>query len=71
MQKKASELGLKVPEWVKTSFAPGSKVVTKYLEDADLIKPLREIGFDIIGYGCTTCIGNSGPLKEEIDEKIS
>ena len=68
--KKASELGLKVPEWVKTSFAPGSKVVTKYLEDADLIKPLREIGFDIIGYGCTTCIGNSGPLKEEIDEKI-
>ena len=61
--KKAVELGLKVPDWVKTSFAPGSKVVSKYLEDADLIKPLSKLGFDIVGYGCTTCIGNSGPLE--------
>ena len=62
--KKAVELGLRVPDWVKTSFAPGSKVVSKYLEDADLIKPLSKLGFDIVGYGCTTCIGNSGPLRE-------
>jgi len=69
--KKAVELGLKVPEWVKTSFAPGSKVVSKYLEDADLIKPLSQLGFDIVGYGCTTCIGNSGPLKDKINKEIS
>ena len=69
--KKAVELGLRVPEWVKTSFAPGSKVVSKYLEDAGLIKPLSQLGFDIVGYGCTTCIGNSGPLRDEINEEIS
>ena len=69
--KKAVELGLRVPDWVKTSFAPGSKVVSKYLEDADLIEPLSKLGFDIVGYGCTTCIGNSGPLRDEINDEIS
>ena len=64
------ELGLKVPSWVKTSFAPGSKVVSDYLEQADLIEPLKKIGFNIVGYGCTTCIGNSGPLEENISQKI-
>ena len=68
--KKAMELGLKVPSWVKTSFAPGSKVVSDYLEQADLIEPLKKIGFNIVGYGCTTCIGNSGPLEENISQKI-
>jgi len=69
--KKATEFGLKVPWWVKTSFAPGSKVVNEYLKDARLLKFLNDIGFDIVGYGCTTCIGNSGPLDEKVNNKIT
>ena len=68
--KKALELGIKIPWWVKTSFAPGSRVVEKYLEDANLINPLNSLGFDIVGYGCTTCIGNSGPLSKKVSELI-
>jgi aconitate hydratase A / 2-methylisocitrate dehydratase len=63
---RAVERGLKVPNWVKTSFAPGSKVVTQYLEDAGLMDPLEALGFHLVGFGCTTCIGNSGPLAEPI-----
>ncbi len=62
--KKAVERGLKVPPYVKTSLAPGSKVVTDYLEEADLWPYLDAMGFNLVGYGCTTCIGNSGPLPE-------
>ena len=62
--KKAIEKGLQTKPWVKTSLAPGSKVVTRYLEKAGLQKHLDELGFDLVGYGCTTCIGNSGPLPE-------
>ncbi|MDA0785223.1 MAG: aconitate hydratase AcnA [Proteobacteria bacterium] len=68
--KKARERGLGRKPWVKTSFAPGSQVVTDYLEAAGLQTPLDEMGFDLVGYGCTTCIGNSGPLKPEIHEAI-
>ncbi|AXI09198.1 aconitate hydratase AcnA [Oceanobacillus zhaokaii] len=68
--KKAVEKGLKVPEYVKTSLAPGSKVVTRYLEDAGLQTYLDQLGFNLVGYGCTTCIGNSGPLREEIEKAI-
>ncbi len=68
--KKARERGLDRKPWVKTSFAPGSQVVTDYLEAAGLQTHLDEIGFDLVGYGCTTCIGNSGPLKPEIHEAI-
>ena len=60
--RRARELGLKVPAHVKTSLAPGSKVVTGYLERAGLLEPLAALGFDVVGFGCTTCIGNSGPL---------
>ena len=67
LAKKAVSLGLKVPETIKTSLAPGSKIVTQYLEKGNLLEPLAELGFDIVGYGCTTCIGNSGPLAEEIE----
>ncbi|EUJ51128.1 aconitate hydratase [Listeria rocourtiae FSL F6-920] len=70
LAKKAVELGLEVPKFVKTSLAPGSKVVTGYLEDAGLLPYLEKLGFDLVGYGCTTCIGNSGPLKDEIEEAI-
>lgn len=69
--KKAVELGLEVPKYVKTSLAPGSKVVTGYLRDSGLLQYLEQIGFNLVGYGCTTCIGNSGPLKEEIEKTIS
>ena len=62
--------GLSVPPWVKTSLAPGSLVVTEYYERAGLIEPLARLGFDVVGYGCTTCIGNSGPLAPEISEAI-
>ena len=62
--------GLTVPPWVKTSLAPGSLVVTDYYERAQLLEPLHELGFDVVGYGCTTCIGNSGPLAPEISEAI-
>ncbi|AMA61804.1 MAG: aconitate hydratase AcnA [Kurthia gibsonii] len=68
--KKAVEKGLTVPKWVKTSLAPGSKVVTGYLEDSGLQSYLDQIGFNTVGYGCTTCIGNSGPLLPEIEEAI-
>lgn len=69
--KKAVELGLEVPKFVKTSLAPGSKVVTGYLRDSGLLPYLEQIGFNVVGYGCTTCIGNSGPLKDEIEKAIS
>ncbi|MBI4465988.1 MAG: aconitate hydratase AcnA, partial [Acidobacteria bacterium] len=62
LAKKAVERGLKVPPYVKTSLAPGSKVVTEYLSESGLLKYLGELGFHLVGYGCTTCIGNSGPL---------
>ncbi len=66
LAKKAVERGLRVKPWVKTSLAPGSKVVTEYLERAGLTRYLDELGFNLVGYGCTTCIGNSGPLPEEV-----
>ena len=62
--------GLRTPGWVKTSLAPGSRAVTDYLEGAGLMDPLQQLGFDLVGYGCTTCIGNSGPLAEPIAEAI-
>ncbi|MBO0472057.1 aconitate hydratase AcnA [Enterococcus sp. DIV0242_7C1] len=68
--KKAAELGLTVPNYVKTSLAPGSKVVTAYLEKAGLLPYLETLGFHLVGYGCTTCIGNSGALKPEVEEVI-
>ena len=69
--KKAHELGLTRKPWVKTSLAPGSQVVTEYLEAAGLQKHLDALGFNLVGYGCTTCIGNSGPLQPEISEAIA
>ncbi|NEX17944.1 MAG: aconitate hydratase AcnA [Halochromatium sp.] len=69
--KKAVERGLKVPAWVKTSLGPGSMVVTRYLEAAGLMTPLKQLGFHVVGYGCTTCIGNSGPLRPEVSKAIS
>ncbi|MDR0921675.1 MAG: aconitate hydratase AcnA [Lactobacillales bacterium] len=71
LARNAVEKGLSVPPTVKTSLAPGSKVVTGYLENSGLMPYLNELGFDLVGYGCTTCIGNSGPLKPEITEAIS
>ncbi|AWB58671.1 aconitate hydratase AcnA [Colwellia sp. Arc7-D] len=70
LAKKANELGLTVKPWVKTSFAPGSQVVTEYLNKAGLSKELDKMGFNLVGYGCTTCIGNSGPLPEAITKAI-
>lgn len=67
---KAVQKGLQVPEYVKTSFAPGSRVVTDYLDKSGLLLYLEKLGFHIVGYGCTTCIGNSGPLREEIIDLI-
>ncbi|MBY6035940.1 aconitate hydratase AcnA [Fictibacillus nanhaiensis] len=69
--KKAVEKGLKVPGYVKTSLAPGSKVVTRYLEEAGLMSYMDQLGFNLVGYGCTTCIGNSGPLSLEVENAIS
>tara|TARA_Y100000052_G_scaffold26426_1_gene31313 strand:+ start:8829 stop:11507 length:2679 start_codon:yes stop_codon:yes gene_type:complete len=69
--KKALEKGLKVKPWVKTSLAPGSQVVTDYLEKAGLQDDLDALGFNLVGYGCTTCIGNSGPLPEKISKAIA
>lgn len=66
----AVERGLQVKPWVKTSFAPGSQVVPAYLERAGLLQPLAQLGFDIVGFGCTTCIGNSGPLPEPVVDAI-
>ena len=68
--RKAKELGLKAKPWVKSSLAPGSRVVTKYLDDADLTKDLEDVGFFTVGYGCTTCIGNSGPLPPPIEKAV-
>jgi len=70
LAKKAVEKGLSVPPWVKTSLAPGSKVVRDYLEDAGLTPYLEKLKFHIVGYGCTTCIGNSGPLPAEVSQAI-
>tara|TARA_B100000929_G_scaffold144377_1_gene114310 strand:+ start:170 stop:2713 length:2544 start_codon:yes stop_codon:yes gene_type:complete len=69
--KKAAEKGLKVKPWVKTSLAPGSQVVTDYLKKAGLQKHLNSLGFNLVGYGCTTCIGNSGPLEKPISDAIN
>jgi len=71
LAKKAVEKGLSVPAWVKTSLAPGSKVVTDYLKETGLLPYLEKLRFHLVGYGCTTCIGNSGPLPESIAEAIA
>ncbi len=71
LAKNAVEAGLSVPSYVKTSFAPGSRVVTQYLEKSDLVESLEKLGFYIVAYGCTTCIGNSGPLLPEIEQAIT
>ena len=70
LAKKAVELGLKTKPWVKTSLAPGSQVVTDYLAKAGLNIFLDKLGFNLVGYGCTTCIGNSGPLPDNIVNAI-
>src|SRR5690606_5544984 len=70
LDKKAVEKGLKTPPWVKTSLAPGSQVVTEYLDAAGVTPYLNELGFNLVGYGCPTCIGNSGPLDESISNAI-
>lgn len=70
LAKNAVEQGLTVPSWVKTSLTPGSKVVTSYLEKAGLLPYLETLGFYVVGYGCTTCIGNSGPLLSEMETEI-
>ena len=71
LAKKAVERGLNTKPWVKTSLAPGSKVVTEYLEKANLLGPLEALGFHTVGYGCTTCIGNSGPLPVHINKAVT
>ncbi|WP_254763876.1 aconitate hydratase AcnA [Natrinema marinum] len=70
LARNAAERGLEVPDYVKTSLAPGSRVVTEYLERAELLDDLEELGYHVVGYGCTTCIGNSGPLPEPIENAI-
>ena len=70
LARNARKKGLSVKPWVKTSLAPGSQVVTEYLKSSGLQKDLDKLGFDLVGYGCTTCIGNSGPLPENISEAI-
>ena len=70
LAKKAVERGLSVPPWVKTSLAPGSKVVMDYLRDAGLLPYLEKLGFHLVGFGCTTCIGNSGPLPEAVAQAV-
>lgn len=70
LAKNAIEKGLTVPDFVKTSLAPGSRVVTEYLQTTGLLPYLKKLGFDVVGYGCTTCIGNSGPLDEMVQEAI-
>ncbi len=69
--RKALEKGLRVRPYVKTSLAPGSRVVTEYLKQADLLNPLAKLGFNVVGYGCTTCIGNSGPLPGEVAKAVT
>jgi aconitate hydratase len=71
LAKKAIAKGLKVKPYVKTSLAPGSRVVTEYLKHANLIDPLTQLGFNVVGYGCTTCIGNSGPLPGEVAKAVT
>jgi aconitate hydratase len=71
LAKKAAERGLQIPPYVKTSLAPGSKVVTEYLQAAGLIEPLAALHFDLVGYGCTTCIGNSGPLPPDVAKAVT
>jgi aconitate hydratase len=71
LARNAVERGLKVKPWVKTSLAPGSKVVMEYYEQAGLVEPLEQLGFNLVGYGCTTCIGNSGPLPQEISDAVN
>jgi len=71
LARKAVERGLKVPPYVKTSLAPGSKVVTEYLKEAGLLDSLAALGFNLVGYGCTTCIGNSGPLPPEVAAAVT
>jgi aconitate hydratase len=71
LAKKAAARGLQIPPYVKTSLAPGSKVVTEYLKAAGLIEPLAALHFDLVGYGCTTCIGNSGPLPPEVAKAVT
>lgn len=68
--RKAASLGLSVPDWVKTSLAPGSPAAASYLKRSGLLEDLRTLGFDIVGFGCTTCIGNSGPLSEPVKENL-
>ena len=70
LAKKAVEKGLQRKPWVKTSLAPGSRVVTEYLEGAGLVAPLEDLGFHVVGFGCTTCIGNSGPLPQPVADAI-
>src|SRR5207244_1663492 len=70
LAKKAVEAGLVSKPWVKTSLAPGSRVVTDYLERAGLQPYLDKLGFSLVGYGCTTCIGNSGPLPDEVAKRV-
>src|SRR5262249_1823715 len=70
LAKKAVEKGLRVKPWVKTSLAPGSKVVSEYLNEAGLMPFMEALGFHTVGYGCTTCIGNSGPLPDDITAAI-
>jgi aconitate hydratase len=70
LAKKAAERGLKAKPWVKTSLAPGSKVVTDYLKKTNLLKYLERVGFYLVGYGCTTCLGNSGPLPEPVSAAV-
>ncbi|HZO79765.1 MAG TPA: aconitate hydratase AcnA [Solirubrobacteraceae bacterium] len=71
LARNAVQRGLKVKPWVKTSLAPGSKVVTEYLDRAGLTEHLEDLGFHLVGYGCTTCIGNSGPLPDEISDSVN
>src|SRR5207344_229297 len=70
LAKKAVEAGLASQPWVKTSLAPGSRVVTDYLDRAGLTPYLEKLGFGLVGYGCTTCIGNSGPLIDEVSAAV-
>jgi len=70
LARNALEQGLDVPDYVKTSLAPGSRVVTEYLKQADLLDDLEGLGYNVVGYGCTTCIGNAGPLADPIEAAI-
>ena len=70
LAQKAVDMGLKIPPHVKTSLAPGSKVVTEYLKKSGLLSPLEKLGYHVVGYGCTTCIGNAGPLPDAVEQII-